>query len=133
MKYLKFFNENFSDKFKNWFDGSKVVDNEGNPLIVYHGTGAKFSKFSSKKSTYGIIWFTTNKEAIERGEIGAEGSGYIKKLYISLKNPAGWDDYDKYSLTELRELGFDGAILPNDDGTYDGFVFNTNQIRIANK
>jgi hypothetical protein len=133
MKYLKLFNENLSDKFKNWFYGSKVVDKEGNPLIVYHGTGAKFSKFSSKKSTDGIIWFTTNKEAIERGEVGAEGTGYIKKLYVSLKNPAGWDEYEKYYLQELVNMGYDGAILPNNDGSYDGFVFNTNQIRIVNK
>lgn len=29
-----------SDAFKAWFGDSKVVDADGNPLVVYHGTGA---------------------------------------------------------------------------------------------
>lgn len=35
----------FNAAFWKWFDKSKVVDWEGNPLVVYHGTGRKFSRF----------------------------------------------------------------------------------------
>lgn len=32
--------------FKRWFGDSKVVDAEGKPLVVYHGTDSVFTKFS---------------------------------------------------------------------------------------
>ena len=134
MKWIKTFENKLieSDKFKSWFNGSKVINADGTPKIVYHGTGKKFKRFSSKYSTMGgIIWFTTNKESIEKGEVGAKSHGYIKKLYISMKNPAGWDKYDNLTLGQLKSEGYDGALLPDGDGNYTGFVFNTNQIRIA--
>jgi hypothetical protein len=133
MKWLKTFESNFtkSEKFKLWFSGSKVINLDGSPRIVYHGTDKNFRKFNSKFSSMGgIIWFTTDKSSIERGEVGASGSGYIKELYISMKNPAGWDEYEKYTLGQLEDLGYDGAILPDGEDRYDGFVFNSNQIKI---
>ena len=133
MKWIKTYESKFteSDRFKLWFDGSKVVNLDNTPRIVYHGTGEKFRKFSSKYAAMGgIIWFTSDKSAIERGETGAASSGHIKELYIRMVNPAGWDEYEKYTLGQLEDLKYDGAILPNDNG-FDGFVFNTNQIRIA--
>jgi len=33
-------------EFKQWFGDSEVVDNDGNPLVVYHGTGRDFTEFS---------------------------------------------------------------------------------------
>jgi len=33
-------------EFKRWFGGSKVVDSQGKPLVVYHGTTADVSAFS---------------------------------------------------------------------------------------
>jgi hypothetical protein len=35
--------------FRKWFAGSKVVDDQGNPLRVYHGTTADFSAFDKSK------------------------------------------------------------------------------------
>lgn len=37
-----------TDAFKNWFKDSKVVDNDGNPLVVYHGTSASFNTFEKE-------------------------------------------------------------------------------------
>lgn len=127
MKWIKKF-ENL--KFKNWFNGSKVINKDGSPRIVYHATNNDFKKFNIKLSTMGNIWFTTNKSAAEKNEVGASGNSYIKEMFVSLKNPAGWEEYEKYSLEELQNLGYDGAILYDDDSNYDGFVFNSNQIKI---
>ena len=55
---------NINGNFHAWFDGSKVVDKNGNPLVVYHGTNSKFKKFNIKKSVQPIIWFTTDKNSI---------------------------------------------------------------------
>lgn len=133
MKWLKTFESKYTETeaFKQWFDDSKVVNLDGSPRIVYHGTDKKFSIFNIRYTTQGIIWFTTDKSAIKRGEIGASGSGHIMELYVSLKNPAGWNEYEKYTLGQLEDLGYDGAILPDNENNYDGFVFNPKQIRIA--
>jgi len=121
---------NLNDAFRDWFRASKVVDASGEPRMVHHGTGSKFKKFNPKKATMGgIFWFTTNKGAIESGDIGAQGKGHIMDLYVSLQNPAGWEEYEKLGLWELKSRGYDGAILPNKDGSYDGFVFAPNQLK----
>ena len=43
----------FSKSFKAWFEGSKVVDENGEPLVLYHGTSAKFNEFVHGRSPYG--------------------------------------------------------------------------------
>ena len=133
MKWIKTFESRYTEteKFKDWFKDSKIVNADGTPKVVYHGTNKQFRRFSLKYTTQGIIWFTSDKNAIERGEVGASGRGYIKELYVSMKNPAGWEEYEKYTLGQLQNLGYDGVILPDDDEKFDGFVFNPNQIRIA--
>lgn len=35
--------------FKRWFGDSKIVDASGDPLLVYHGSGAKFATFDKNK------------------------------------------------------------------------------------
>lgn len=41
-----------SEEFKRWFGDSEVTDREGEPRVVYHGTGGDFTEFSpSKKGT----------------------------------------------------------------------------------
>ena len=97
--------------------------------IVYHGTSSKFSKFNLKKTTQGIIWFTDDKEAIEKGEVGAQGKGYILKCEIELVNPCGWNEYEKYGIGQLKSMGYDGIILPDSNSnTY--IVFEPKQIKM---
>lgn len=125
---------NLNDNFSKWFSGSKVVDANGNPQIVHHGTSKKFSKFNLKNAPQPIIWFTSNKSAVEAGEVGAAGRGHVMDLYALIKNPAGWKEYEKYGLGQLKGLGYDGAILPDPDGTFTGFVFEPNQLKsVKNK
>lgn len=49
--------------FKRWFGDSKVVDADGNPLVVYHGTNADFTEFDREQSREGdgIIFVTPNQ------------------------------------------------------------------------
>lgn len=118
-------------EFKKWFEGSKVVDKKGEPLTVYHGTDKPFSKVSMKKGAQGIFWVSSDKDAIARGEAGASSRSTILPMHVNLKNPAGWEEYDKLSLGELKARGYDGAILPDKDtGHFNAFVFNPDQVRI---
>ena len=120
--------------FQAWFKGSKVCDAEGNPIPVFHGTDKKFNAFDLKKTTQGIIWFTNDKTAIEAGEVGAQGSGYILELYACIKNPAGWKEYNNLGIGELIGRGYDGVILPENDGTFTGIAFEPTQLKsVKNK
>ena len=110
------------------FNGSKVVDSQGNPLVVYHGTNQEFQNFDLDQSAMGTIWFTSNKDSIISGESGAVGNNIVKAAYLNMQNPAGWDEYDKYSIGELVGLGFDGIIL---DDNY--VVWDTSQIQIIDQ
>jgi ADP-Ribosyltransferase in polyvalent proteins len=119
--------------FLKWFGDSKVVDVSGEPLIVYHGTSAKFSKFSKKRAIGSQFWFTSSKASIETGDVGAQGAGVIMPVYLSIQQPAGWKEYDQLMLGQIRSAGYDGIILPDgNDKTY--VVFNPNQIKsVKNK
>jgi hypothetical protein len=109
-----------------WFQGSVVKDPEGNPLMVYHGTNANFNQFDLDYCAMGIVWFSSNKDAILSGESGACGTSHIKEAYLNIKNPAGWGEYDKMGIGELIRAGYDGIIL---DDNY--VVFETSQIKVV--
>lgn len=116
--------------FKKWFGDSKVVDDKGEPLVVYHGTDKEFTKFDKNKTIGGQFWFTNRKDLIEKGEVGAAGKGRIVEAYLSIKNPASWDEYEKFTLDELISRGYDGIILEEkDQNTY--VAFEPTQIKSA--
>ena len=45
----KFVEQTETRQFQRWFGKSKVVDEEGKPLVVYHATDAKFTVFDRDK------------------------------------------------------------------------------------
>ena len=85
-------------EFKNWFGDSKVVDEQGRPLVVYHGTKTDFEQYDPKKagaSDDGLagkaFYFTYNPEEAssyaERETFGAGDAPNVQPVYISLRNP----------------------------------------------
>jgi hypothetical protein len=115
-------------KFRTWFGDSKVVDAQGKPLVVYHGTGTKFTSFDTKRSIGSQFWFTNSRDKVERGEVGANASGVILEVYLSIQNPVGWDEYEKLLIGQIRSRGHDGIILADgDEKTY--VVFDPRQIK----
>ena len=55
-------------KFQKWFGDSKVVDDNGNPLVVYHGTSDDINQFrTSDEGALGAgIYFTEDPDAASR-------------------------------------------------------------------
>jgi len=96
--------------------------------IVYHGTNNQFDKFDLNKATQGIVWFTDSIDSIKNQTHGGLGSKYIMKRKIILNNPAGWPEYEKYGLGQMRQLGYDGVILPDGDVT-NFIVFSPKSIK----
>lgn len=96
---------------------------------VYHGTSVDFKSFDPDRAIGTQFWSTTDKAAIEAGEVGASGKGVIKEMYHKIKNPAGWEEYDKYSIDEMIAKGFDGIALPDADGHITYVAFDPSQYR----
>ena len=123
-----------SKQQQEYFKDSKARDEKGNLITFYHKTGSKFNIIDFSKNAQGLFWFTNSKQALENGEVSANGIRpgqdiNIKEFYVDIKNPATWEQYDKYTIGQLKEKGYDGVLL-KDDGIITGFVFNnSNQIK----
>jgi N12 class adenine-specific DNA methylase len=136
--------------FERWFAGSKIVDAEGRPLVVYHGTQRApdgIDQFGKGASTYygkrsaskPVTWFTSDpdKASIYANWVKGAGNSTVYPVYVSLKNPATLDDvyaitteepeislYDTKVVKKLKAAGFDGVVWRNseyyDDARTDG-------------
>ena len=98
--------------FYKWFGDSKVVDEQGRPLVVYHGTDAKFDTFA--KSEAGI-YFTINRTYAE-----SEGSRIIS-TYMKINKPfEALYDEETITFDEMKAQGYDGMFI-TDMGYYIAF------------
>lgn len=130
-----------SAAFKRWFGQSKVVDENDNPLVVYHGTNADFTTFdlnflgtNTGSADYGDgFYFSTNRE--EAGWGSKIGSYYLslqKPLKTELMSEEFWEKYggedaDSAAIREnLISEGYDGVIAPG-----QVVAFYPNQIKSA--
>lgn len=109
--------------------GTKVIESDGSPKVVYHGTSANFTEFDPGLTAQGIIWFSSDKDSILNGDSGACSSGRIITAYVKILNPAGWGEYDDLMLDQIA-AEFDGVILPRENNEFDCFVFSPDQVRI---
>jgi len=76
--------------FWRFFGDSKVVDADGNPLVVYHGTTENFGVFDIEKSgasnRFGPgFYFTTDKRTFDT--YGGREGGNVMPVFLSIKNP----------------------------------------------
>lgn len=83
-----------SEDFNRWFAGSKIVDESGQPRLLFHGTQSAFDQvdFSrmSPKSLYGPGFYMTTSAQVAHGyaTTGAENWGAaIMPFYSNAKNP----------------------------------------------
>ncbi len=93
----------FTDAFKKWFGDSKVVDKNGEPLVVYHATNGDFESFTTGRKT--INSHTFGNQETERHGIFAtpdhefaqdyfrEGDGKnVVPVHMSIKSPIDFSD-----------------------------------------
>lgn len=84
-----------SPAFKKWFGDSKVVDDDGKPLVVYHGTAADFTSFSDAN---GPVFFTADPAlASDYSDAKSlrKGGANVVPAYLSIKNPMIVDFYEQ--------------------------------------
>lgn len=113
--------------FKRWFGDSKVVDADGKPLVVYHGTASEFTVFSHGRSGF---FFTDDHDAAQAyADHNEDGDGDPRVIgaYLSLKNPLILDK-DWYLENVLEENGdtnweaVDMAVADAEDAGHDGLI-----------
>ena len=111
-------------------NSSKVVDENGEPMVVYHGTDTNITTFDKEKTADSNFWFINRKDKIENGEVGAAANGKIIPVWLNARNLADWKEYDKYGLDELRQMKYDGIDLSEDEErTF--VIFEPTQIKSA--
>lgn len=149
-------------EFKAWFGdwenspetSSKVVDENGEPLVVYHGSPSVFSVFkpSMKEGTHGEkdqiegIYFTDSIDAANWYSLEENNPKYLKAVFLNIKKMFSAEDYKKLKqLTKtnvsgdisekLKSQGYDGLFVK--DGFYTMglsklyLCFYPNQIKLA--
>lgn len=141
-------------EFRNWFGDSKVVDQQGRPLVVYHGTGADVSEF--RPGVAKAIWFAPDAGYAGKYVSAQEGaSNNLIPVFLTVKNPLtvdmrgganlprGLKGLLRYANTLedvvgiARQQGHDGVIFKNRAKTVEGFVadevavFEPTQIKSA--
>ena len=90
-----------NDNFWKWFDGSKVVDDEGNPLIYYHYSEKEFNSFIKNKGYNSSLAGT---EGVQRhGFFFASDKSFSKlygkheyNCYLKVKKPFAFKEHYYY-------------------------------------
>ena len=109
------------ESFWKWFNGSKVVDKDGKPLVVYHGTNVdEFNEFKLERENDGF-YFTADKEYAK-----SEGKNVIE-VYLNVKNPRRITySEETETIEKMKKEGYDGIFI-TDMGYY--VAFYPNQIK----
>ena len=128
--------------FKAWFGKSKVVDDAGNPMTVYHGSGSDFDTFkSSKMGTFGPAIYTTPDKKAAFEYAGGHDGNHVYELFVKSDNPFTvnssldskefWDvttgEKDEERIKDFLSKGYDSAIAKG----YGNSVFGKTSPEIA--
>lgn len=134
-------------EFKAWFgdwendpeNASKVVDENGEPLVVYHYSNHDFNIFKSKGfiktlagqvKNYGVYFTKDDREFYLKNK-----GNYQYECFIKILNPFYNDNYrwsqiiDEKRLSFLKENSFDGIMTTGSVNEY--VVLKSEQIKLA--
>ena len=139
-----------SEAFKRWFGDSKVVNKNGKPLVVYHGSDFVFEEFETRGGkSFELpiaegVYFSSSKA------VAQTYSDNLYSVYLKMENPATYyaegQSYNDIMvglnsyISSAQRNGKDGVIVKDirDDANGKGrkadtyIVFNPNQIKSVN-
>jgi hypothetical protein len=139
--------------FKRWFGSSKVVDENGRPLVVYHGTRQDIESFDLEAAAResgepDVAFFLSNSSDLASDYAvpfpGAEG-GNVIPAYVKMNNPLyveqptwGYRSENAELIEQAKADGHDGIIFTfteenpvGDAPLREYVVFNPEQIKSA--
>ena len=108
----------FTDAFRKWFGDSKIVGEDGKPLVVYHGTGADFGTFKSAQSPvsgayHGKGFYFANADTASA--YAGEENANVMPVYLRMENPF-MGELTAQDIDTLR------AKMPEFAAAYDAFM-----------
>jgi ADP-Ribosyltransferase in polyvalent proteins len=142
-----------SPEFNNWFGDSKVVDEAGKPLVVYHGNISEkkinsfdpLTHFGTLEQANQVI-----KWAMENNDVDLitmeDDQGYTVKpttyaVFLNIENPLRVKDVGSHEWEGLEEKveqakkkGYDGFVYANEyEGEGDSYIpFSSSQVKSVN-
>ena len=129
-----------SEEFKRWFRNSRIVDSNGRPLVVYHGTQGKFKAFDTAQSELGSHFGTKNQanEFVQTPEsemsredwaeaVKFEGrTDQIFPVYLSMQNPIRMKDTGRWIPSRIaKRLQLEGMLTPEQSKYISSLPLNT--------
>jgi hypothetical protein len=90
---------------------SKIIDPNGEPLAVFHGTGAAFDVFNNE-SGIGAYYFTAEKRRADTyAAMKGDRNGIVMPVFLDIKNPVELDaeDFKKDNIENYRDK-YAGAV-----------------------
>lgn len=107
---------------------SKVVDKNGEPLVVWHTTDKDFSIFDIKKSKEGFF-FSPQKERLD-----VYNKSKLNSFYLNIKNPS--HELFQTNINTLKSKNYDGIMdyghaKKINESLYEIIAFNPEQIKLA--
>ncbi len=88
-------------------------------VTAYHGGNKPIRRFSRDYAAMGVFWFSEDKDKILHGESGAASTKYIMTVELNIKKTAGWDEYGKLLLAQIRNDGYNSIKLDDDWVMFD--------------
>lgn len=100
-------------EFRNWFGNSKVVDENGNPKVVYHATPSitlsKFDTARGKESLGSHFGTATQANSIAKWNVDKGRPTAVFPVYLKIENPLRMQDmgtwYPEFVFNELVSRG----------------------------
>lgn len=130
-----------SEPFKGWFgdwendpkSASKILDNNGEPLLVYHVTDIE-RKTEYSPLSHGPIYFLFNQKDIEHAV--EQGNEVTYRAFLNVKNPKGDTQAGLYTAgiksntiqQHVLDDGHDGIVGRSKDDGKVVLVFDQKQI-----
>jgi len=126
--------------FTAWFGDSQVVDDEGRPVVAYHGTGTAFTQFDTDSGTGGSVGAYFSEERSVSSSYAMRRGGQVLPVYLRMENPlvlpsAEFPDIRSGHVTaddraQLQAAGYDG-IIGRQFGWREFVAFDPEQIKSA--
>ena len=116
-QYIQVRTKAFIDWFGDWINNpenaSKVVDENGEPLVVYHGTNENFTIFQEDRigsldpGYFGRGFYFTPDKSMAKGYAKGKHGDVIVESFLDIKNPLN---------TDMNNTDLMGSTLENNDG-----------------
>lgn len=94
-------------EFKRWFGDSKVVDAEGRPLVMYHGTMRDFDAFDpdapAATEYTGAKAIYVSPETRFANDYADGGGGNVMPVYVKATNPFDFENAEHVAALEAYE------------------------------